>query len=73
MKGMSKFSAGEASRIRSLLFATRRAPRDEQKRLRDELRTLGFYITDFSRSSIGFRVEGFDDLVASGRAHIEAT
>jgi hypothetical protein len=71
MKGKSVFSPAEADRVRELLRQVRAAERDEQKKLRDRLRTeVGFYISDFTRSNAGFTEAGFDSLVERGTINI---
>jgi hypothetical protein len=42
------------------------AERSRQKGLRNELRRIGFYITDWDRRGDGFTVEEFDELVERG-------
>jgi len=66
MKGRLEFTQREAERIRELLRRKKRVGSAGQKRFRDRLRDIGFYITDFStygRPSDGFGVEDFDRLV----------
>lgn len=71
MKGKSVFSLAEAERVRELLRKIRRAERDEQKKLRDCLRlNVGFYISDFTRSTAGFTEADFDSLVKRGTIKI---
>lgn len=70
-KGHTRFTPAEATKIRELLAETRRAERSSQKRLRDRMRRIGFYITDFDRSYTGFRPEDFDRLVAQGLVEID--
>jgi hypothetical protein len=70
MKGERRFTAATAERIRVLLGRTRNAPRHEQKVLRQAIRNLGFFITDFDRSGSGFRPEDFDGLVRSGQIEV---
>lgn len=71
MKGKSFFSPAEAERVRELLQKVRSADRDEQKQLRDRLRTdVGFYISDFTRSNTGFTEGDFNNLVERGTIKI---
>lgn len=71
MKGKGAFSQAEAQRARELLGKIRVAGRDEQKQLRHRLRSdIGFYISDFTRSSTGFTVADFDSLVERGTINI---
>jgi hypothetical protein len=72
MKGRARFTAQEAAEIRRLLGLIRRAePGHPQKRLRDQLRALGFYITDWAGGPAGFTISDFDDLVAHGLVKVE--
>jgi hypothetical protein len=64
MKGKARFSAGEAALIRQLLRQRVGLPREQQKQVRDGLRAVGFYISDWD---IGLTPEGFDRLVREGR------
>jgi hypothetical protein len=64
MKGTNRFTAAEADRIRRLLRQRATAERAQQKRLRDELRAIGFYISDWSGP--GFTPSDFDELIRTG-------
>lgn len=69
MKGRREFTQREAERIRELLRRKKRVGTASQKRFRDRLRDIGFYITDFSyygRPADGFGIEDFDRLVQNG-------
>lgn len=66
MKGRSSFSESQATTIRSLLRDVRRAERPKQKVLRAKLRATGFNISDWRKSSGGFTVSDFDDLIVQG-------
>jgi hypothetical protein len=68
LKGTDRFTAAEADRIRRLLRQRAGAERAQQKRLRDELRATGFYISDWSGS--GFTPSDFDELIGTGRITI---
>jgi hypothetical protein len=71
-KGRKIFSASEASSIRKLLAERGKADRDRQKGIRNKLRRLGFYITDFDQSNKGFDPGDFDNLIASGIIQIKS-
>lgn len=64
MQGKDRFSSAEAQQIRDLLTRKTRAARDEQKRLRQRIRELGFYISDFQGAPDGFSTADFDQLVS---------
>lgn len=65
VKGTDHFSSAQADQIRGLLRKRAIADRAEQKRLRDELRAIAFYISDWSGP--GFAPSDFDALVRSGQ------
>ena len=65
MKGRRIFPTQVAARIRGLLEMKLQSKRDEQKRIRKQLRGLGFYISDFERPNAAFGPRDFDALVAS--------
>jgi hypothetical protein len=49
MKGRDRFTSAEADEVRSLLDLVRNAePGRPRKLLRDQLRAVGFYISDFA-------------------------
>lgn len=68
MRGSDTFSRSTADRIRLLLHRTRSSPREDQKRLREQIRDLGFYISDWSRPAEGFGPSDFDALCARARS-----
>jgi CTP:phosphocholine cytidylyltransferase-like protein len=48
MKGKSTFTKKEAEVIKKLIHQKQVANRETQKSIREEIRKLGFFITDFS-------------------------
>jgi hypothetical protein len=67
MKGRAELIPVEADTIRALLRRLRKAEGGApQKRIRDRLRGIGFYITDWPHDAAGFTASDFDDLVVSG-------
>ncbi len=63
----STFTRHEAAIIRTLLVELRDAgSQGEQKRIRDKLRAMGFYISEFSASKKGFTEAAFIKLVEDG-------
>ena len=64
MKGKGEFSPEQAARICQLLDRRSGLDLQGQKRCREELRALGFYISDWSSS--GLTSGGFRRLVAAG-------
>jgi hypothetical protein len=68
MKGSDRFSHSEADEIRHPRSLVRRAePGAPQKLLRDQLRVIGFCISDFAGGPAWFTRSTFDDLVRDGR------
>jgi hypothetical protein len=63
MQGKNVFSSLEANIIRDLLREKSTVSRSKQKRIRFELRKIGFYITDFDQSQSGFSLMDFENLV----------
>jgi len=51
MKGKSTFTHKEINEIKYLIELRSDASRDEQKSLRDKLRKIGFYISDYKNGS----------------------
>lgn len=70
MKGRRSFSADEAAEIKRILREKVRADRGAQKRLRDRMRAIGFYIRDFATDQSGFTEDDFDRLVATGAVFV---
>lgn len=66
MKGRRNFTANEIDRIREILKHKSNAPSDKQKPYRDKLRSIGFYITDFDKSHIGFTDMDLEELIKNG-------
>jgi len=59
MKGKSTFSKTEANKIKKLIELKLVSNAATQKKIRDEIRALGFYMTDFSNKK-KFTVEDFE-------------
>lgn len=60
MKGKDTFTKEDANKIITLIEQKLKAEKDEQKKIRDKIRALGFYSTDFGMGP-GYRytVEDF--------------
>ena len=71
MKGKDCFTETEVSSIRNLLKRKVGADSNCQKIIRGRLRTnYNFYISDFTDRKLGFTVNDFDELMASGRISV---
>lgn len=67
MKGRNVFTVAEIDRLRRLFREKDDADRDEQKTIRDKMRRIGFYITDFAGN---MNSTDFDILLNSGKIEI---
>lgn len=65
------FTRAEIEQLRALLREKQTADRDRQKALRDRMRRMGFYISDFSSDPGGFTAADLDILIARGSIQIE--
>ncbi len=72
MKGKNTFTEDEARKIRALISEKLRIPSDKQVSVRNKIRKIGFYYTDFRQDIIpgGYRVEDFDELIETGEITI---
>lgn len=66
MKGKTEFTNSEAGKIRELIDKKVLASTNEQKILRDKIRQVGFYFSDFSPSKHNYTVADFENLRESG-------
>jgi len=69
LKGKNTFTEEEARKIRALISEKLRTPSDKQVSVRNKIRKIGFYYTDFRQDIIpgGYRVEDFDELIETGK------
>lgn len=70
MKGRNQFTSYEIGRIKKLLAEKSLADRAGQKRIRDKLRSLDFYISEFDPSHTGFGVADLERLIDQGVIHV---
>ena len=67
MKRSNTFTEDEIEKIRNLLREkSKTLGKSDQKKIRDKLRQLGFYITDYDRSGQGFSLFDFKTLLHRG-------
>lgn len=64
--GRNTFTQSEIQELRRLILEKQMADRSRQKSLRARMRTIGFYISDFSADSAGFVASDLDDLITRG-------
>ena len=69
MKGKSWFTQDEWNQIKLLIEQKLVASSDEQKIIRDRIRAIGFYFSDFSNKK-GYTVQDVEELVRSERITI---
>ena len=60
------FTRDELDELRRLVREKQTADRDRQKRLRDRMRKIGFYISDFTDEPEGFVASDLDALIQRG-------
>lgn len=70
MKGKRKFTRIEAEQIRSLIMEKNKATPSQQKGIRNKIRKIGFYYSDFCSSKEGYTTNDFDALIQSGQIEI---
>ena len=66
------FTAEEWAALRVLVDHLRRAPEKDRERLREGMRGLGFYISDFAKAEGRFVLSDLDRLMESGGVKIAA-
>jgi hypothetical protein len=64
------FTIEEAVALRLMARRLEDANTDDQKRLRDGMRGLGFYISAFEKAGSRFGVRDFDRLIEEGQVKI---
>lgn len=69
MKGKTEFTEFEANQIRKLINQKLMASSNEQKTIRNKIRSFDFYFSDFS-SKKGYTVQDFDNLIKTGEIRI---
>lgn len=67
MKGRNTFTKSEIKILQELFKLKDEAGSCEQKKIRDKMRKMGFYITDFD---VNMNSAVFDDLIINGRINI---
>ncbi len=60
----------EAKRIEELIALKVEAKTNEQKSIRNEIRHIGFYYSDFSSKKDGYTLADFENLIISGQITI---
>jgi len=65
MKGQNIFTTSESQKIRNLIEEKVIASPNEQKAIRERIRNIGFYYSDFSPRKDGYTVSDFEKLINS--------
>jgi len=70
MKGKNAFTQQEVEIIKKLIQEKLKAVPEKQKGIRDKIRKIGFYYTDFSSKKDGYTVEDFVGLIRNGKVKV---
>jgi len=70
MKGKKTFTISQREEIKRLIAKKAVATTIEQKLIRNEIRKLGFYFSDFSNEKQGYTVADFENLINSSQIQI---
>lgn len=68
MKGKGLFTIAEVTRIKQLIIERCNTPSSKQKAIRDKMRAIGFYGSDFGIKDM--TIEKFENLIKDGRIKI---
>ena len=66
MKGKSNFTKSECAILKRLIKRKVNSNKSEQKNIRNEMRDMNFYISDFTDKK-GFDVDDFSQLIEDGK------
>ena len=66
MKGKKEFTADEIRIIKKLIEEKLHSSTNEQKKIRNQIRNIDFYWTDFYSLSIPYNIENFEELIKNG-------
>lgn len=69
MKGKFEFTKNEIEQIKELINKKILASKNKQKSIRNKIRSLNFYFSDFSNKK-GYTVQDFENLIKSGEIKI---
>ena len=72
MKGKNRFTKNEIYQLKKLIAKKVISSKYEQKKIRDKIRNIGFYFTDFSNKK-GYTVNDLEILINSGLIEIVET
>ncbi len=63
MKGRNSFTHSEIESIKKLISLKEKAAPSEQKGIRQEIRKIGFYYSDFSSEKNNYTLDNFESLI----------
>ena len=70
MKGKNLFSKSEFKQLKTLIKEKQTADKTEQKSIRNRIRKIGFYFSDFSNQKKGYDISDLEQLVNTGEIKI---
>lgn len=70
MKGKNAFMPQEIQELKRLIAKKVRAKPNKQKTIRNQIRKIGFYYSDFSSDKHGYTTADLDSLIASGQIRV---
>jgi hypothetical protein len=70
MKGRNRFNKTETEELKRLIKAKESATPDKQKGIRNIIRKIGFYYSDFRSQKVGYTLYDFEVLIKSGEITI---
>lgn len=70
MKGKNQFSKSEFNQLKTLIKEKQTANKTEQKSIRNRIRKIGFYFSDFSNKKKGYDISDIEQLVKTGEIKI---
>lgn len=71
MKGKRTFTKHEEKQLLKLIAEKVITERSQQKHIRQQMRDIGFYISDFTSSKQGFNLDDFKTLKKTGQIKIQ--
>jgi len=70
VKGKNQFSKSEFKQLKTLIKEKQTADKTEQKSIRNRIRKIGFYFSDFSNQKKGYDISDLEQLVNTGEIKI---
>ena len=70
MKGKNQFLKSEFEQLKTLIKEKQTADKTEQKSIRNRIRKIGFYFSDFSNQKKGYNISDLEQLVKTGEIKV---